>query len=102
LFFISDQLPIGVSTFLFLLILAINLVFWVTWIKMVFSTTYTKVKNFFMKKFCPGRYKQKKDIGMLENPIADLDDDKKQQQPDNTFREDDSSRHGLAVNESNR
>jgi hypothetical protein len=65
---------------------------------MVFSTFYTKVKNFFMKKFCPGRYKQKKDIGMLENPI-EFEDEKK---PDNTFRDEDSSRHGLAMNESNR
>jgi hypothetical protein len=60
---------------------------------MVFNTFYAKVKNYFMKKFCPSRYKQKKDIGMLENPVEFEDDAKKI--PENSFREDDSSRHGL-------
>eukprot|EP00347_Sterkiella_histriomuscorum_P014519 403360570 len=49
LFFISDDLPFGVSVILFMLILLTNVYFWLSWIKLTFNNSY---KKYLAKFFC--------------------------------------------------
>eukprot|EP00347_Sterkiella_histriomuscorum_P017693 403348360 len=58
LFFISDELPFGVSVLLFVLILLINLLFWFSWIKLTFSNYYAKVQKYLSKYICFKKSKQ--------------------------------------------
>jgi hypothetical protein len=56
---------LSVSTFLFLVILFINVVFWLSWIKLTFNRTYNRVKGWFMKRLCSKRYKSQKDFSEM-------------------------------------
>jgi len=55
LFFISDAIPLWVSTLLFIAILTVNMVFWFTWAKNMFHKHYLKLRNLIMAKFCNSR-----------------------------------------------
>lgn len=41
---------------LFLVIFIVNLVFWVSWIRLMFNTTYEKIKDFVLRRICKGRF----------------------------------------------
>lgn len=58
-----------------------NMVFWVTWVKVTFNRTYVRVKLWLMKRLCFKRYKSQKDFGEIAKieggipePQPDVDD----------------------------
>jgi hypothetical protein len=56
LFFISSDLHFSVTIILFLLILLVNMIFWVSWLKMMFYQRYIKIKEWLSKNIFGGKY----------------------------------------------
>ncbi|CDW85403.1 UNKNOWN [Stylonychia lemnae] len=58
LFFISDELPFGVSVLLFVLILFINMIFWYSWFKLTLNNVHGRISKWLQKFLCFKKAKQ--------------------------------------------
>jgi hypothetical protein len=63
-----------VTIILFLIILLVNMVFWVAWVKMMFYARYLKIKDWLARKCCKGKFS-----GIIQgdsNDIAEINAEK--------------------------
>ena len=68
LFFINAGIPVPVTVFMFVAILASNCIFWFSWIKLVFPNFSARAENYFMARVCCCfKRRAKKDFDRIED-----------------------------------